>query len=167
MSRVCWARTSVFTCMRSLRENTGDMYIFIHTQSYKITDTFLFQLPGPVYTSRDFTCKRSAIGTNSRTAQARSRSSIAQMFGRLPLIIRPSIATLCPKRPVSPVTKSFFSCKITAAPIIGSRTMATTNGGSAMEQRAVAKEAQHLANGKVAVNNWAQPGPAAFDFRSE
>ncbi|KAK5129378.1 hypothetical protein LTR08_003538 [Meristemomyces frigidus] len=40
-----------------------------------------------------------------------------------------------------------------------------------MEQNAVQKEAQHLAhgngNGHVEVNNWAQPGPAAFDFRSD
>ncbi|TKA65681.1 Aldolase vrtJ, partial [Friedmanniomyces simplex] len=37
----------------------------------------------------------------------------------------------------------------------------------AMAQRSVEKEAHHLANGKVEVNNWSQPGPAAFDFRSD
>ncbi|KAK5127008.1 hypothetical protein LTR85_008367 [Meristemomyces frigidus] len=45
--------------------------------------------------------------------------------------------------------------------------MATTNGAPALEQQAVQKEAQHQANGDVAINNWSQPGPAAFDFRSD
>lgn len=48
-----------------------------------------------------------------------------------------------------------------------SRAMATFNGAPALEQSAIEKEAQHQANGDVSVNNWSQPGPAAFDFRSE
>ncbi|PNS18118.1 hypothetical protein CAC42_3563 [Sphaceloma murrayae] len=42
--------------------------------------------------------------------------------------------------------------------------MATPNGISkdAMESRA-----QHLTDGNTRVNNWATPGPAAFDFRSD
>jgi len=40
-----------------------------------------------------------------------------------------------------------------------------SNGEPAMAQHDVEKEAHHLANGKVEVNNWSQPGPAAFDFR--
>jgi len=42
-----------------------------------------------------------------------------------------------------------------------------SNGEPAMAQHDVEKEAHHLANGKVEVNNWSQPGPAAFDFRSK
>ncbi|KAK0255633.1 hypothetical protein LTR91_002558 [Friedmanniomyces endolithicus] len=41
------------------------------------------------------------------------------------------------------------------------------NGEPALAQHDVKKEAHHLANGKVEVNNWSQPGPAAFDFRSD
>jgi len=48
------------------------------------------------------------------------------------------------------------------------RTMASnSNGEPAMAKHEVEKEAHHLANGKVEVNNWSQPGPAAFDFRSK
>ncbi|KAK0278086.1 hypothetical protein LTR35_009408 [Friedmanniomyces endolithicus] len=42
-----------------------------------------------------------------------------------------------------------------------------SNGEPAMAKHEVEKEAHHLANGKVEVNNWSQPGPAAFDFRSD
>ncbi|KAK4545631.1 hypothetical protein LTR36_002584 [Oleoguttula mirabilis] len=45
--------------------------------------------------------------------------------------------------------------------------MATTNEAPALEQHAIEKEAQHQANGDVNVNSWSQPGPAAFDFRSD
>ncbi|KAK3675616.1 hypothetical protein LTR78_004700 [Recurvomyces mirabilis] len=45
--------------------------------------------------------------------------------------------------------------------------MATTNGGAAIEQYTIEKEAQHLSNGDVKVNSWSAPGPAAFDFRSD
>ncbi|KAK1085896.1 hypothetical protein LTR33_001827, partial [Friedmanniomyces endolithicus] len=46
--------------------------------------------------------------------------------------------------------------------------MASNSSGElAMAQHDVEKEAHHLANGKVEVNNWSQPGPAAFDFRSD
>jgi len=41
--------------------------------------------------------------------------------------------------------------------------MATTSGISKPD---IEKKAQELGNGKVKVNNWAEPGPAAFDFRS-
>jgi hypothetical protein len=51
-----------------------------------------------------------------------------------------------------------------------SRTMATTNGAPApaLEQSAIKSEAHHITNGTdiPVTNNWAQPGPAAFDFRS-
>ncbi|KAK4923801.1 hypothetical protein LTR49_008948 [Elasticomyces elasticus] len=42
-----------------------------------------------------------------------------------------------------------------------------SNGKPAMAQETIHKEAEHLANGKVEVNNWSGPGPAAFDFRSD
>lgn len=42
-----------------------------------------------------------------------------------------------------------------------------TNGASALEQKTVEEEAQHLSNGDVKINNWSHPGSAAFDFRSE
>ncbi|PSK42221.1 hypothetical protein B9Z65_4135 [Elsinoe australis] len=42
--------------------------------------------------------------------------------------------------------------------------MTATNGISSSEIEAQAK---HLTNGDVKVNNWSQPGPAAFDFRSD
>ncbi|KAK4560870.1 hypothetical protein LTR86_005450 [Recurvomyces mirabilis] len=45
--------------------------------------------------------------------------------------------------------------------------MATTNGAPAIEQHRIEKEAHHLSNGDVKVNNWSAPGPAAFDFRSD
>lgn len=45
------------------------------------------------------------------------------------------------------------------------RAMAT-NGAPALERKQVEQEANHLGNGDVKVNNWSQPGPAAFDFRS-
>lgn len=35
-----------------------------------------------------------------------------------------------------------------------------------LDPQRVHEEAQHLTNGAVKVNNWSQPGPAAFDFRS-
>ena len=50
--------------------------------------------------------------------------------------------------------------------------MATTNGEAApvMDKQQVKDEAHHLingtSNGDVQVNNWSEPGPAAFDFRS-
>jgi len=47
--------------------------------------------------------------------------------------------------------------------------MATTNGTPALQKDDIEKEAEHIVNGAdkdVAVNNWSQPGPAAFDFRS-
>ena len=47
--------------------------------------------------------------------------------------------------------------------------MATTNGGPALQKEEVEKEANHIVNcadKDVSVNNWSQPGPAAFDFRS-
>lgn len=46
------------------------------------------------------------------------------------------------------------------------RTMAS-NGAPALTQQSVHKEAEGIANGEVKVNNWSQPGPAAFDFRSK
>lgn len=45
--------------------------------------------------------------------------------------------------------------------------MATTNGHPALKAQQVEDEARHLSNGEVKVNNWAEPGPAAFDFRSK
>jgi threonine aldolase len=42
-----------------------------------------------------------------------------------------------------------------------------TNGAPVISQQTVEKEAQHLSNGDVKVNNWSSPGPAAFDFRSK
>ncbi|EMC93544.1 hypothetical protein BAUCODRAFT_245092 [Baudoinia panamericana UAMH 10762] len=42
-----------------------------------------------------------------------------------------------------------------------------TDGASPLAQNAVEHEAKHLANGHISVNNWSQPGPAAFDFRSD
>ncbi|KAF2769544.1 hypothetical protein EJ03DRAFT_272222 [Teratosphaeria nubilosa] len=42
-----------------------------------------------------------------------------------------------------------------------------TNSASAQQQQAIEREAQHIANGDVKVNNWSSPGPAAFDFRSD
>jgi len=45
--------------------------------------------------------------------------------------------------------------------------MASSNGAPALAQQHVQDEAHHLANGDVKVNNWSQPGPAAFDFRSK
>lgn len=41
----------------------------------------------------------------------------------------------------------------------------STNGS--LQSKEMEKEAQHLSNGDVAVNNWSHPGPAAFDFRSD
>ena len=45
--------------------------------------------------------------------------------------------------------------------------MAATNGHTALKPHRVEKEAEHISNGEVKVNNWAEPGPAAFDFRSQ
>lgn len=50
--------------------------------------------------------------------------------------------------------------------------MATTNGvathgGASLKPKQIEEEAHHISNGEVPVNNWAQAGPAAFDFRSE
>jgi len=42
-----------------------------------------------------------------------------------------------------------------------------SNGAPALAQQSVQKEAEHLAKGDVTVNNWSQPGSAAFDFRSK
>lgn len=42
----------------------------------------------------------------------------------------------------------------------------STIGHAAMAQQDVEKTAKHLADGGAKVNNWSQPGPAAFDFRS-
>jgi len=39
----------------------------------------------------------------------------------------------------------------------------STNG---ISKDGIEATAQHLNNGAVKVNNWSQPGPAAFDFRS-
>ena len=41
-----------------------------------------------------------------------------------------------------------------------------TNGEVALQPEAVEKEAHHLSNGEAKVNNWSEPGSAAFDFRS-
>nr|POF12762.1 aldolase vrtj [Quercus suber] len=38
---------------------------------------------------------------------------------------------------------------------------------AALQQQEVREEAQHLTNGSTKVNHWSQPGPAAFDFRSD
>lgn len=46
---------------------------------------------------------------------------------------------------------------------------------AAFDKKQVQAEARHLANGDLAdspqkgvkVNNWSEPGPAAFDFRSK
>ena len=45
--------------------------------------------------------------------------------------------------------------------------MATNGTAPAMDKHTIEKEAQHLSNGDVKVNNWSAPGPAAFDFRSK
>ncbi|KAK3116247.1 hypothetical protein LTR53_003618 [Teratosphaeriaceae sp. CCFEE 6253] len=42
-----------------------------------------------------------------------------------------------------------------------------SRGETAITQHSVEKEAQHIGNGQVTVNEWSQPGPAAFDFRSD
>lgn len=43
-----------------------------------------------------------------------------------------------------------------------------TNGAApALKRQRVEEEASHISNGSVKINNWAQPGPAAFDFRSD
>ncbi len=44
--------------------------------------------------------------------------------------------------------------------------MATNGQAPALKRQRVEKEAEHISNGEVAVNNWSSPGPAAFDFRS-
>ena len=42
------------------------------------------------------------------------------------------------------------------------------NGAApALKRKKVEEEAHHISNGDVKVNNWEQPGPAAFDFRSD
>ncbi|KAK5174482.1 uncharacterized protein LTR77_001562 [Saxophila tyrrhenica] len=45
--------------------------------------------------------------------------------------------------------------------------MATNGEAPALKRQRVQKEAEHVSNGEVKVNNWEQPGPAAFDFRSD
>nr|OQO28961.1 hypothetical protein B0A51_03770 [Rachicladosporium sp. CCFEE 5018] len=48
--------------------------------------------------------------------------------------------------------------------------MAVTNGHGVLDAEAVKHEAQHQiknADSDVTINNWATPGPAAFDFRSD
>lgn len=45
--------------------------------------------------------------------------------------------------------------------------MAAAFGATALKKPDIEKEAQHISNGDVKVNNWSQSGPAAFDFRSK
>jgi threonine aldolase len=42
-----------------------------------------------------------------------------------------------------------------------------TSAAPALKRQRVEDEAHHISNGEVKVNNWAEPGPAAFDFRSD
>ncbi|KAF4547609.1 Aldolase-like protein [Elsinoe fawcettii] len=42
--------------------------------------------------------------------------------------------------------------------------MATTNG---ISKDSIEAQAKNITNGDVKINNWSQPGPAAFDFRSD
>ena len=41
-----------------------------------------------------------------------------------------------------------------------------TNQAPAFAQQNIEQEAHYQSNGHAKVNNWQQPGPAAFDFRS-
>ena len=41
-----------------------------------------------------------------------------------------------------------------------------TNQAPAFAQQNIEQEAHHQSNGHAKVNNWQQPGPAAFDFRN-
>ncbi|KAK3686590.1 hypothetical protein LTR37_019651 [Vermiconidia calcicola] len=45
--------------------------------------------------------------------------------------------------------------------------MATNGAAPALKRQRVEEEAEHISNGEVKVNNWSEPGPAAFDFRSD
>lgn len=40
------------------------------------------------------------------------------------------------------------------------------NNAPAYAQQNIEQEAVHQSSGSAKVNNWAHPGPAAFDFRS-
>jgi hypothetical protein len=43
---------------------------------------------------------------------------------------------------------------------------ATNEAPAFAQQKNIEQEAHHQSNGHAKVNNWQQPGPAAFDFRS-
>jgi hypothetical protein len=97
------------------------------------------------------------------------------MFARRALRARPSIPVAALPLPLplfsSHLVPSVISQHISHPSSLHTSTRArnmvtASNNAPAFAQHDVEQEAHHQSNGTAKVNNWSQPGPAAFDFRS-